>query len=491
VTGATVWSAKTGGTQYTDLLVGGTPATTVSSDSKGALVPFQGPDGINVAVWVQFGATRVLIDPQDFNAAGLVATALAAQKGVASGVASLDALAQVPTAQMADPFSAMAAAWVAASNSFGDGMPQIVRWQLLGSTDPALPAGTAPSLSVGYTSGYTRIQHAGLITRGPGIQLNDYHSSTPTSIDIQMDSGSGFASIFGAGPYPTVPAGATELLPSASVVPTTTAVPLDAAIRVVPMGVAPQGSASGTAAAFIGTPSTYTTGSSALTSHAIGIPASAASGETILAFVASSSGTVTHNAPAGWVNVATLTVVDGSSVAQNKMSVWAADWTGGLSGTFTTSTGTAVCGYTQRVTGTSSTLIDYFPRVEYQTGATLTVPANTAANAYDVMLNVAASFQPSAMTGSWVAAYTAGLTSPTETMDTRTVRAAANVGMEVVTRATGFAAAAAIPAGSVALSGGTGSTSNVSWANAVIGVRRVAGTHGPSRALIELAIRAA
>lgn len=64
-TGGTVWSASSGGTQYTDLLVAGSPVTTVSSSSNGTVIPFQGPDGVNTGVWVSFGGgPRVLLDPQ-------------------------------------------------------------------------------------------------------------------------------------------------------------------------------------------------------------------------------------------------------------------------------------------------------------------------------------------------------------------------------------------------------------------------------------------
>lgn len=64
-TGGTVWTAQTGGTQLTDLLVGGSPVTTISTDSHGRLVAFQGPDGYNDGAWITFGgAPRTMIDPQ-------------------------------------------------------------------------------------------------------------------------------------------------------------------------------------------------------------------------------------------------------------------------------------------------------------------------------------------------------------------------------------------------------------------------------------------
>lgn len=52
--GGTAWSAKSGGTQYTDLVAvaGGTP---VCTDSNGYLYQFQGPAGVT-DLWVDFGA---------------------------------------------------------------------------------------------------------------------------------------------------------------------------------------------------------------------------------------------------------------------------------------------------------------------------------------------------------------------------------------------------------------------------------------------------
>jgi len=62
----TFWSAKTGGTQYTDLLLAsdgsGGAASSVVTDSRGLLPEFQGPDGVLV-MWADAGTTRVKVTP--------------------------------------------------------------------------------------------------------------------------------------------------------------------------------------------------------------------------------------------------------------------------------------------------------------------------------------------------------------------------------------------------------------------------------------------
>lgn len=64
----TVWTAKTGGTQVTDLLAeDGSALATAGTIVAGAYgeVAFQGPDGTTTPLWVDFGGgVRVLVDPQ-------------------------------------------------------------------------------------------------------------------------------------------------------------------------------------------------------------------------------------------------------------------------------------------------------------------------------------------------------------------------------------------------------------------------------------------
>lgn len=58
----TLWTAQTGGTQITDLLVNGAPATTITVGADGQIPTFQGPDGV-VSLWASAGGARVkLVD---------------------------------------------------------------------------------------------------------------------------------------------------------------------------------------------------------------------------------------------------------------------------------------------------------------------------------------------------------------------------------------------------------------------------------------------
>ena len=56
----TFWSSKTGGTQYTDLLVNGAAASTVVTTGTGQLPIFYGPDGVT-ELWADAGSERVLL----------------------------------------------------------------------------------------------------------------------------------------------------------------------------------------------------------------------------------------------------------------------------------------------------------------------------------------------------------------------------------------------------------------------------------------------
>lgn len=63
----TVWSAQTGGTQLTDLLLGGNPVTSLRTGSEGLIPAFQGPDGVTEAWYQVAGASqrvRIATGPQ-------------------------------------------------------------------------------------------------------------------------------------------------------------------------------------------------------------------------------------------------------------------------------------------------------------------------------------------------------------------------------------------------------------------------------------------
>lgn len=93
----TVWDALTGGTQYTDLTdLTGTPITTVTADSDGA-VAFFGPDGVT-ALYVDFGyGRRYALTAVD---TGEVLADFMAQGGAPNGWAQLDSSGNIDSSQI-------------------------------------------------------------------------------------------------------------------------------------------------------------------------------------------------------------------------------------------------------------------------------------------------------------------------------------------------------------------------------------------------------
>lgn len=72
----TMWTAQTGGTQITDLLVNGAPATTITVGADGQIPTFQGPDGV-VSLWASAGGARVkLVDLGNLDTTDGAVTAL-------------------------------------------------------------------------------------------------------------------------------------------------------------------------------------------------------------------------------------------------------------------------------------------------------------------------------------------------------------------------------------------------------------------------------
>src|SRR5690606_25909380 len=104
----TVWTARTGGSQVTDILTLAGTATggTVTTDSKGRIA-FQGPDGATATLWWDGGdGTRWAVLPTETDCIaraqvdtyGVPSSAL----GSASGVATLDSGGKVPAGQLPD-----------------------------------------------------------------------------------------------------------------------------------------------------------------------------------------------------------------------------------------------------------------------------------------------------------------------------------------------------------------------------------------------------
>ena len=72
----TFWSAASGGTQYTDLLLNGSPVTSITVGTDGFIPTFQGPDGITAmyADEGDVGGNRVrMVAPQPAGSSGVTA----------------------------------------------------------------------------------------------------------------------------------------------------------------------------------------------------------------------------------------------------------------------------------------------------------------------------------------------------------------------------------------------------------------------------------
>lgn len=98
----TVWDSLTGGTQYTDLTdLTGTPITTVTADSDGA-VSFYGPDGVTT-LYVDFGyGRRYVMTATD---TGEILAGFMAQGGVPGGWADLDGTGLIDPALLPAAFA--------------------------------------------------------------------------------------------------------------------------------------------------------------------------------------------------------------------------------------------------------------------------------------------------------------------------------------------------------------------------------------------------
>lgn len=106
----TLWSAQSGGTQYTDLLLDGVAVSAIPVDSSGQVPQFQGPDGV-VEIWADAGGSRVRLvtvftDVAEATDAGIAAllgdadsstTAALNAKYVAGRACSTDGTDSLPT----------------------------------------------------------------------------------------------------------------------------------------------------------------------------------------------------------------------------------------------------------------------------------------------------------------------------------------------------------------------------------------------------------
>lgn len=127
LTGGTAWSAQTGGTQYTDLIVPGGGTTTVRTDADGFVMAMQGPDTSPPleGMWVSFaGGARFWLRASDPLAAGFVTKGTVTTKGDVLAATGNAALARVGVGAdgfvlIADAASAAGVKWAAAPAGTG------------------------------------------------------------------------------------------------------------------------------------------------------------------------------------------------------------------------------------------------------------------------------------------------------------------------------------------------------------------------------------
>jgi hypothetical protein len=210
-----------------------------------------------------------------------------------------------------------------------------------------------------------------------------------------------------------------------------------------------------------------------------------------MGFVAASA-SATHTL-AGWTNLGTVICYDNATTPAPvfKMSVFAVQWSAGLGSTATValSAGSPGSADVMLLRNTDVSSLQMFGRYGYQPGAAYTVSAETAGAPFDLEVLFTGIWYGSGITG-----YSQALTGGsgwTEVADLVSTRAAGtNVGLGAWQRSTAVASGGTIASTTTTISGGTGSTGAVSYTSAVIGVARPPASHGPTQALIELAVTA-
>lgn len=94
----TMWTAATGGTQVTDLLVGGVAVSAVTSDASGYLPELSGPDGVSKMYADGGGGRRVVLEAhEDSLSGGATADASTTVKGLVQLAGDLAGTAAAPT----------------------------------------------------------------------------------------------------------------------------------------------------------------------------------------------------------------------------------------------------------------------------------------------------------------------------------------------------------------------------------------------------------
>lgn len=120
----TFWSAASGGTQYTDLVLNGSPVTSITVDSTGFIPTFQGPDGVTAmyADEGDVGGTRVkmvtISGPTDVGVAGFVGDTASLTRAALTGSYSRQAAT--------GPFPALAGWYASLANAANEAVDVLI-----------------------------------------------------------------------------------------------------------------------------------------------------------------------------------------------------------------------------------------------------------------------------------------------------------------------------------------------------------------------------
>jgi hypothetical protein len=160
----TFWSAASGGTQYTDLLLNGSPVTSITVDSTGLVPTFQGPDGIT-AMYADEGAVggarvRMVAEgrqgptgPQGDPGPALPADQIASLSATFAEVAKADGVSPVVNL-VPSPLSLSTADWTAGGFSTGgDGTVAVTDGAGFKSTPAFVQKWTVASTNSGTNQG--------------------------------------------------------------------------------------------------------------------------------------------------------------------------------------------------------------------------------------------------------------------------------------------------------------------------------------------------
>lgn len=426
------------------------------------------------------------------SAAQAAATAAAAAvpltaRGAAGGVASLDAVGDIPVTQIPQAVLDDVASALAGAGGGGGGVIPLQFEHKV--TDGSLVAG---DVSKSYP-----VRVACTMALGPVVDLDDY-GTTSSVFDVGTVVGASFTSLY-SGAKPTVATGATTVTAAA---PTTQSIPAGSRLASKVVSVAPPGAAGGSAAVIGGTVNAASGAdqrtAGGATTVAFTVPAGAVTDAVVVYISAPGADTITT--PTGWTLLGSQ-----SSGALTHVTLWvyAAQWSSGLTGTFAVSGTSNAHGHAVLVTNANASALGQLTfgvlgESSLSVLSTYQSPAWTASEAYDVGLIMLATRWSPALDG-WRPTWASGPTGTTEVGDSLSHRGAATIDVGGAVAKFGPAASGSTPtqanitftytayAGSVS----TTTPSTGTAVAAVLGIKRAPGSHGPSQALCHYLLQVA